>query len=137
MSFDTQEQVASEPAKKAPHPLEVAGQLMVEFGNGEARVDFRHDTIDVELPDLRAGFSLLRQNSASSRRERLAKLQDVLLDAGLTVKIWVKNDPIGQLGGDAKAGLLSRLLRIDPVEIKVSNVLRHLILPKGQSPTST
>ncbi|CAN5909423.1 hypothetical protein BH23PLA1_BH23PLA1_16680 [soil metagenome] len=113
--------------RPAPTPLDIVGQLMLTFDRGEVRVDFRHDTIDIELPDLRAGFTLLRQFPWKVRREQLHKLQSTLAQAGLALQIWVGRDPVGRLSGGSNPGFASRLLRIDPIEIRTSDLIRLLL----------
>ena len=104
--------------------LDVVGNLMLEMGDASARVEARGDTIDVELPSLRAGYSILRRwPGGRGRREAIRRIHEGLIGAGLGLRIRVGPEVIGRLGVGARAGLASRLLGVDPLEIQVDGLL--------------
>jgi hypothetical protein len=78
----------------------------------------------VDLPDLRAGRDVLR--SSGERRQRavaLARIDKALRLADLTAIIRLGGRTVARLGRDARPGLLSRLLRIAPLEVRVSDLI--------------
>ncbi len=108
-----------------PNALDVVGRLMVEMGgDASARVEARGDTIVVELPSFRAAFAILKRwPGARGRRETIRGIHQALMGAGLALRVQVGPATVGLLGVGAKARLASRLLGLDPLEIKVDGLL--------------
>jgi hypothetical protein len=107
-----------------PDALDVVGRLMVEMGDASARVEARGDTIDVELPSLRAGYSILRRlPGGRGRREAIRRVHEGLLGAGLGLCMRVGPEVVGRLGVGARAGRASRLLGFGPLEIRLDGLL--------------
>lgn len=116
-----------------PSAFDVVGNLMLEMGGASARVQARGDTIDVELPSLRAGFSILRRwPGGRGRRESIRRIHEGLIGAGLGLRIRVGPEVIGRLGVGARAGLASRLLGVGPLQIEVDALLATRRRPGGQ-----
>ena len=107
-----------------PRALDVIGQLMVEMGDASARVEARGDTVVVELPTLRVGYSILRRlPRGRGRREAIRRVHEALLGAGLGLVIRVGPEVVGRLGVGSRAGRASRLLGFGPLEILVDRLL--------------
>ncbi len=116
-----------------PGALDVVGDLMLEMGDASARVEARGDTIDVELPSLRSGYAILRRwPGGRGRRETIRRIHEGLLGAGLGLRLRVGPDVVGRLGVGARAGLASRLLGVDPLEIHVDGLLARRRRAGGQ-----
>ena len=117
-----------------PSALDVVGQLMLEMGDASARVEARGDTIVVELPSLRAGYSILRRwPGGRGRRDAIRRIHEGLVGAGLGLRIRVGPEAVGRLGVGAHAGLASRLLGVGPLEIQVDGLLASRRRPDGRS----
>lgn len=117
-----------------PSALDVVGQLILEMDGASARVEARGDTIVVELASLRAGYSILKRLPGGRGRDgAIRRIHEGLIGAGLTIRIRVGPKQIGRLGVGARAGLASRLLGVDPLEIQVDGLLDSRRQPGGRS----
>ncbi|WP_435009116.1 hypothetical protein P12x_000366 [Tundrisphaera lichenicola] len=100
--------------------LDVVGDLMVEMGGTSARVEARGETIVVELPSFRAGYSLLKRWPGGLARGRaIRRIHEGLDAAGLRLEVRIGSRAVGRLGVGARAGLTSKLLGLAPMEIQV------------------
>ncbi len=116
--------------------LDVVGRLMVEMGGASAEVEARGDTIVVVLPGLRAGYSILRRwPGGRGRREAIRRIHDGLIVAGLRLEVKVGPRTVGLLGLGARAGVASRLLGVDPMELKVGGLRPSRRRPDGPPET--
>ena len=106
-----------------PNALDIVGRLMVEMGDGSARVECLGDSIVVELPSLRAGRSILRQWPGGRRLETIRRVHEGLTAAGLTLRVDVGRRTVGLLGLGARSGLSSRLLGLGPLELRLGGLL--------------
>ncbi len=117
-----------------PRTLDVVGQLMLEMGDASARVEARGDTIVVELPSLRVGYSILKRwPGGRGRRDAIRRIHEGFIGAGLGLRIRVGRRVVGRLGVGAQAGLASRLLGVDPLEVLVDGLLASRRRPGGRS----
>ena len=107
-----------------PHALDVVGQLMLEMGGSSARVEARDDTIVVELPGLRDGLAILKgQPGGRERRRAILQIHQALTGAGLRLEARVGPRTVALLGVGARAGLISRLLGVAPLEIRAGGLI--------------
>jgi hypothetical protein len=107
-----------------PGTLEILGELLVEAGPHALRVEARGATIEVELPNIKAGWELWRQfANGRQRRRTLGGLDQALRSAGLTVRVMAAGILVGILGAEARPGLVSQILGVAPVELKLGGVL--------------
>ncbi len=117
-----------------PHALDVVGQLMVEMGGSSARVEARCDTIVVELPGLRDGLAILKGwPGGRGRRRAIGGIHDGLTSAGLSLEIKVGSRTVARLGVGARAGVVSRLLGLAPLEVRAAGLLGRGRPAGGQS----
>jgi hypothetical protein len=106
-----------------PSALDVVGQLMVEMGGTSARVEAQGETIVVELPGLRAGFSILKHwPGGPGRGAAIRRIHQGLTAAGLRLEVRVGSRTVGLLGVGARAGLASRILGVAPLQITVDGL---------------
>ncbi len=106
------------------HALEVVGRLMVEMGDAPVRVEALGDAIAVELPSLRAGYSILKRwPGGRGRGEAIRRIHEALIGAGLRLIVRVGPKTVALLGVGARSGLASRILGIGPMELKVAGFL--------------
>jgi len=108
-------------------PLDLDGELVLDFEGGRIWVEFRNDTLEVRIPDARTALSLFRQVSGSTRRAGLRRMDHALRMADLSARLWIGGRTIGQLGGEARAGLLSRLLRVEPLALRLLSLIGALL----------
>ncbi len=107
-----------------PHALEIVGQLMVEMGGSSARVEAKDDTIVVELPGLRDGLSILnRWPGGRGRRQAIRRIHNGLSMAGLALDVKVGPRTVARLGVGSRAGVVSRLLGLAPLEVRAAGLL--------------
>ncbi len=119
-----------------PRTLDVVGQLMLEMGDASARVEARGDTIVVELPSLRVGYSILKRwPGGRGRRVAIRRIHEGFISAGLGLCIRVGPRMVGRLGVGARAGRASRLLGVGPLEIRFDGLLASRRRPGGRTET--
>lgn len=102
-------------------PLDVVADLSLAI-DGEG-INIRADgrTITVEAESLRAMRRLLTSLPADQRNpQRLGRLHGALEMADLNVEVRADGDLIARLGADADISAMSRLLRLDYVEVRAA-----------------
>ena len=101
------------------NPLDITGQCTLAIDDGEEiRLNAEHDTLIVDLLNLRAGLTLLKSWSAHRDRK-------VLLDSphkGLTLtdldlQFQLTGKMIARLGMRARPRLLSHIFRLGSLEL--------------------
>ncbi len=108
------------------HGIDVFAQLSLISGQGtEVLVDGDKDIIAVIFPNLQAARQFLKQFPGSTnRRKILARLHEGLRLSDLKLQVKVSHLVIAQLTPSSQGGLASRLAGLDPVELRVLNILR-------------
>jgi hypothetical protein len=104
-------------------PLDIEGDFLLEFEGGQARIEIRDQVVDLRLPDARSALAIMRQVSPSTRREALQRADMQLRAVGLIGHVHVGNRLIAQLGGTDRAGLIARMLKVDPLALKLFSFL--------------
>lgn len=100
-------------------PLDIEGDFLLEFEGGQARIEIRDEVADLQFPDARSALACMRQVSPSTRRDALRRADAQLRAVGLIGRVRVGNRSIAQLGGTDRAGLIARMLRVDPLALKL------------------
>ena len=102
----------------------MVGEIQALVADQTVRITADHDRIAVDLRDLRAGRTILRSSGERGQRARaIARTDKALRLADLTAIIRLGGRTVARLGKDARPGLLSRLLRIAPLEVRVSDLI--------------
>ena len=111
-------------------PLDVFGELQAAVGDDKVLITAELDSITVAVPNLRVVRTAMR--SAGPRklqRHALSQAQKALETTSLTVHFQIGGGTVAALGATARAGWLSRLLGVAPLQLKLSGlwyVLRTL-----------
>lgn len=108
-------------------PLDVLADLELAV-DGEA-IDIQGDgkRIVVRLPSLRAGRRLLSSGPfAQNRAQSISRIQQALTIGGFTVDVRLQNNLVARIGADAQPGAVSRLLRLDGVEVRATESVRSV-----------
>jgi hypothetical protein len=100
-------------------PLEIEGELLIEFEGGSARIDIRDETVDIRLPGARSALALTRQVSTSTRRDGLRRADAALRAAGLKGRVRIRGRTVALLGGNDRPGPIARLLGLDPMALSL------------------
>ncbi|MEW4568147.1 hypothetical protein AB1L88_09790 [Tautonia sp. JC769] len=103
--------------------LDIEGDLQLEFEGGRARVEIRDQVVDLNLSDARSALAIMRQVSPSTRREALRRADAQLRAIGLIGRVRVGDRLIARLGGTDRAGLIARMLNVDPLALKLFSFL--------------
>jgi hypothetical protein len=96
----------------------VAADLRLSVNGAEATVRSTGERLFVEFPSLSAALRALR--GLPDRENELAAL---LRTTDLTVEVRVRDRTVAVVGAEARPGVLSRRLGVDPVEARVGGVL--------------
>lgn len=101
-------------------PLDVLANLSMVANGDDVNVRADGSTVVVELSSFRAGTSLLGLVPLQGRAgaQHLARFNDALRMADLTVEVRVREDTVARLGAKAQAGSVSRLLSLGEVEVR-------------------
>ncbi|MBK1633118.1 hypothetical protein CKO31_20655 [Thiohalocapsa halophila] len=105
--------------------LLITGTVTLAGPNGE-RIQVRGAGERIEADIARASLSLglfSRLPSRSTRRRWLLAGQPVLRQAGLSIELLVDGRLIGVYDGQAKGSLLAHVLGLDPVNLKLLQLL--------------
>jgi hypothetical protein len=109
--------------------LDVVGQLSVLADDDTPfSVEFRGGVIAVLLPDFGTARRL-RARPASGKGERRAmirRIQSILARSGLELQVWVRGRRLGRLTGSSRSTRLASLLGVDPMEIRIRDILAAL-----------
>jgi hypothetical protein len=106
--------------------IDVFGQLSLVPSDG-AEVSVRADkgTVSVMVPDFKAARQLLRQvPRRHNRRQVLARLQDGLRLSDLKLQVKVSSSVVARLTPRSRGGLVSRLVGLDPMELRLLAIVR-------------
>jgi hypothetical protein len=102
-------------------PLDVVADLSLAVDGHDVHIRADGATIIVEAENLRAMRRLLTSLPADRRNpQRLGRLHGALQTADLTVEVRAGGEMIARMGADADAGAMSRLLRLDYVEVRAA-----------------
>jgi len=107
---------ASEPA---PAPLSVATDLTVRVNGAEATVESTGERLLLQFRSLPDALRAVRGQPAGGA----TSLTALLHTTDLTVEARVRDRIVAVAGADARPGLVSRMLEVDPVEVRVGGVL--------------
>jgi hypothetical protein len=101
------------------NPLDITGQCILAIDDGEEiRLKAQHDTIVVDLPNVRAGLTLLKSWPAhGGHKVLLARLQKGLTFADLDLQFQLKGKMIARLGARTRPRLVSHILRLGALEL--------------------
>jgi len=110
-------------------PLDISGQLSLTDENGkQISVSAEKEIITVMLPSLWVARPMLRQ--LGNRRLRTSIMKNVcggLQHADLMIEFKIAHQTIARIGPQTRAGLVSRILGLDPVELKIVPILLSLL----------
>ena len=109
-----------------PHPiaLDVAGEVRAVLRGDAVLITAAHDTILVDLPKWRLGFTTWRSSGRRARREKaLQRVHATLQLADLTVQFRLMGRVVARLGARAHPGLLSWALGVRPLQLRPVGVL--------------
>jgi hypothetical protein len=102
-------------------PLDVVADLSLAIDGQGISIRADGSTIVVEAESLRAMRRLLTSLPADQRNPgRLGQLHGALEMADLTVEVRADGNMIARMGADADASAMSRLLRLDYVEVRAA-----------------
>ncbi|WP_169975946.1 hypothetical protein [Tautonia rosea] len=104
-------------------PLDIEGDFLLEFEGGQARLEIRDEVVDLHFPNAQSALAAMRQVSPSTRRNALRHADAQLRAVGLVGHVRVGGRSIAQLGGTVRAGLIARMLKVDPLALKLFSVL--------------
>lgn len=105
-------------------PLDVVGEVQALFADQPVLMTAKHDTITVDLPSLRAGVMAFRAVGGGKQRARtIGGANAALHFTALNMHVQLAGRTVARLGVDARAGLLSRLLGVSPLEIRLSDLV--------------
>ena len=106
--------------------IDVFGQLsLVPSVGAEVLVRADKDTVSVTVPDFKVARQLLKQvPRRHNRRQVLARLQDALRLSDLRLQVKVSHWVVAQLAPRSQGGLVSRLVGLDPMELRLLAIVR-------------
>jgi hypothetical protein len=107
---------STEPARA---PLTVATDLTVRINGAEASVESTGERLLLQFRSLPDALRATRNQPAGVA----TSLTALLRTTDLTLEARVRDRIVAVAGADARPGAVSRLLEVDPVEVRVGGVL--------------
>lgn len=106
-------------------PLEVLADLRLAVDGENIDIRGTGDHVVVDLPSLRAGRRLMSSGPFAANRARTTgRIHEALELSGITAEVRLRGDPVARIGEGARPGTLSRLLRLDGIEVQPAPPLR-------------
>jgi hypothetical protein len=108
------------------HSLEISAQLAVLVAGHEFSVrSVDGGVINIELPNLSAGWALFKQRPARRQRARLLnQLQGGLLACGSRLDFRIAGRTVATLGTGNQTGLISAILGLRPLQLLPAQIIR-------------
>jgi hypothetical protein len=100
-------------------PLSIETDLTLTIDGAQADVRSTGERLFVEFASLPAAVRALRGTPLS----RSDDLTELLSTTDLTVEVRARGRTLAVIGSDARAGILSRQVDVDPVELRLGGVL--------------
>lgn len=117
--FTSRPASVNDPSDPAPAPLSVATDLTLGINGAEATVESTGERLLLQFRSLPDALRATRGQPAGVA----TTLTEVLQTTDLTVEARVRDRIVAVAGADARPGVVSRLLEVDPVEVRVGGVL--------------
>lgn len=117
--FTSRPESVNDPSDTARAPLSVATDLTVRINGAEASVESTGERLLVQFRSVPDAVRATRNQPAGVA----TSLTALLRTTDLTVEARVRDRIVAVAGADARPGAVSRLLEVDPVEVRVGGVL--------------
>ena len=108
-------------------PLEVFADLQLAVDGDPIDVRANGDRIVMDVPTLRAGRRLLAAEPFDEGAHATRQVHKAFREAGLTLEVHLDGRPVATVGEGADPGRLSRLLRLDGVEVRPGPTVRQVV----------
>lgn len=102
------------------HSLDILADLLLTVDGADVPIRGTGDRIVIDLPNLRTGRRMLAAGpfAAGQRAEGIARANDLLAEAGLTLDVRLDGSVLARLGATARPNAVGRLLNLGAAEVR-------------------